>query len=215
MYIYLDESGDLGFDFNKRATTDYFVVTLLLVRNKQNKIKIDKAVERTLKNKINVGKRAKKPENELKGTKTSLGVKEYFYRQIEKAEFEIYTIALNKRRVFKYLQENHERLYNYVARLVIDQIPFRGAKAKIVLSLDKSKSRKEIKEFNRYLFNQLEGVLPLKIPLEIYHLASYESKGVQAADLFCWGVFRKYERGDTKWYKVFKEKIRFKGVYLP
>ena len=29
-YIFLDESGDLGFDFEKKRTTKYFVVTFYL-----------------------------------------------------------------------------------------------------------------------------------------------------------------------------------------
>ncbi len=28
-YIFMDESGDLGFDFDKSGTTNYFVITLL------------------------------------------------------------------------------------------------------------------------------------------------------------------------------------------
>jgi hypothetical protein len=71
----LDESGDVGFDFDKASTTSYFVVTLLLVRGEKNRKAMDKGVERTLKNKVNVGKTKKKSENELKGAKTALPVK--------------------------------------------------------------------------------------------------------------------------------------------
>jgi hypothetical protein len=46
-------------------------------------------------------------------------------------------------------------------------------------------------------------------------VTSEESAGVRAADLFCWGIFRKYERSDQGWYGVFKSKIRFETVYLP
>ena len=33
-YIFLDESGDLGFNFKKKKTSKYFVVTFLFVREK-------------------------------------------------------------------------------------------------------------------------------------------------------------------------------------
>jgi hypothetical protein len=33
MYIFLDESGDLGFDFTKRKTSKFFVMTLLVSEN--------------------------------------------------------------------------------------------------------------------------------------------------------------------------------------
>jgi len=30
-YIFMDESGDLGFDFKKKKTSRYFVVTFLMI----------------------------------------------------------------------------------------------------------------------------------------------------------------------------------------
>jgi hypothetical protein len=31
MYIYLDESGNLDFDFSKKGATQFFVITLLII----------------------------------------------------------------------------------------------------------------------------------------------------------------------------------------
>jgi hypothetical protein len=42
-YIFLDESGDLGFDFSKKKTSQYFVVTFLFVHKKR-------PVEKVIKN---------------------------------------------------------------------------------------------------------------------------------------------------------------------
>jgi hypothetical protein len=36
---------------------------------------------------------------------------------------------------------------------------------------------------------------------------------LQAVDLFAWGLYRKYEVGDTEWYEVFKEKVAFERIY--
>ena len=58
-----------------------------------------------------------------------------------------------------------------------------------------SKNKDEIADFNQHLANQLEALLPLAVPLNIYHERSHENAGLQAVDLFCWGVFRKYEPG--------------------
>jgi hypothetical protein len=38
--------------------------------------------------------------------------------------------------------------------------------------------------------------------------------GLQTADLFAWGIFRKYEREDTAWFEVFREKVRYDDRYL-
>ena len=48
-YIFLDESGDLGFDFTKQKTTKFFVVTILFVDNKRSIEKCVKLVHRNLR----------------------------------------------------------------------------------------------------------------------------------------------------------------------
>ena len=49
LYIYLDESGDLGFDFSKSGTTRKFVVTLLCCESLTARRDMEKAIRRTLK----------------------------------------------------------------------------------------------------------------------------------------------------------------------
>ncbi|MCK4635926.1 MAG: DUF3800 domain-containing protein [Candidatus Moranbacteria bacterium] len=34
-YIFLDESGDLGFDFSKQKTSKFFIVTCIFTNNKR------------------------------------------------------------------------------------------------------------------------------------------------------------------------------------
>ncbi|MDI6794080.1 MAG: DUF3800 domain-containing protein [bacterium] len=113
MYIYLDESGNLGFDFSKKETTDFFVVTLLITKTFMVNRHIQKAIERTIKTKFPKKKRAS--VFELKGSKTNIEIKKYFYKLVEKYDFEIFTLVLNKRKVYNYLEEDKERLYNYIA----------------------------------------------------------------------------------------------------
>ena len=60
----------------------------------------------------------------------------------------------------------------------------------------------------------MEALLPLNIPLNIYHERSHENAGLQAVDLFCWGIFRKYENNDMEWYKVYGDKVGFETEYL-
>ncbi len=69
-------------------------------------------------------------------------------------------------------------------------------------------------DFNQYLINQLEALLPLNTNLNISHLSSEENEGLQAVDLFCWGIFRKYENNDIEWYDVYRNKINYETEYL-
>ena len=107
-----------------------------------------------------------------------------------------------------------KKLYNFLARLLIEKLPMRHATANVRLVLDRSKNRDEIDNFNEYVENHLQAMLPLNTGLTIEHLASHERAGLQAVDLFCWGVARKYERGDLTWYSQFKHMVRYEDEYL-
>lgn len=210
IYLYLDESGDLGFDFFAKKPSKYFTVTVMMIKGMEDRKKISKAVKRTLKNKL-----GKQRGGELKGTKTSIEVKRYFYRQVESVPFEIYALTLNKRRVYEYLTREKARLYNFIAGRVLDKIPYENASTRISLIIDRSKSKNEIKEFNGYLVQQLSGKIDPKIPLNINHHLSHADQPLQAVDLFSWGIFRKREKNDSEWFNVFREKVKYEDVYLP
>src|SRR4030042_7043565 len=98
MFIYLDESGDLGFDFSKKKTTRKFVVTALVCFSQATERDFRKAIRRTLKN-VNRSKNKSRWVHELKGTGTSFAVKQYFFRQLHCQDWSVSTLILNKVRV--------------------------------------------------------------------------------------------------------------------
>jgi len=75
-------------------------------------------------------------------------------------------------------------------------------------------AKPEIEEFNSYIRRNLEGRLPPNIPIDIYHWLSHETYGLQAVDLFCWGIFQKYEKNNFDWLDVYKEKVLFDEQFL-
>lgn len=212
-YLYLDESGDLGFDFVNKKPSRHFVIVILAIRTRENQRILDVAVRRTLKKKVNY-KKKRNLVNELKGTQLNLINKKYFHEQI-KVPFAVYSIILNKRRVFEHLANDKSRVYNYVAKLLIEKLPFEKAETAIKFYVDKSKGKPEIKDFNDYLKSHLEGRLSPKVRLDILHEDSCNMPGLQAADLFAYGIFRKYERKDEAWYSIFKDNIQFERMFLP
>ena len=216
MFIYLDESGDLGFDFSRTKTTRRFVITLLVCHSHAARREFRKAVRRTLEDKLNRKKNKSRRVMEVKGTKTTLKVKEYFLRNVQSGDWAIYALALNKGRVQSHLRtkSGKKKLYNFLARFLVEKLPLSAAARNVEMVVDRSKNKKEIKDFNQYLFNQMEALLPLNTTFNVSHLRSQESAGLQAADLFCWGVFRKYERGDEEWYDMFKDKVAYETEYL-
>lgn len=148
------------------------------------------------------------------GISDSTSAKEYACKLLRDDTYGVYALTLNKRKVFEYLAENKSRVYNYVARLVIDKIPFEKADGNVLLTVDRSKGSAERREFNDYITAQLQGRLDPKVSLDIAHEDSARSPGLQLADLFAWGGHRKYERRDETCLDFFREKLLFEEKYL-
>ena len=212
LYLYLDESGDLGFDFVSRQPSNYFTVSVLAVKGDEQNQAIANAVKLILRRKLKALRGA--DSGELKGSKVELPIKRYFYRKLEAVDFKIYAITLDKRRAFQYLVEDKAKVYNYISRLVLDRITFEDTRVRVILTVDKSKSKPEIQDFNEYLIAHVKSRMDPKIPLEIFHRRSHETLQLQAADLFAWGILRKYERDDREWFDVFRNKVGFEGLCL-
>lgn len=216
MFVFLDESGDLGFNWSKKGTSKYFTVTVLICKDKKATDKVRQAIKKTLRNKIN-NKNTKRISKELKGTGTTIEIKKYFYKNLPDDELSIYSVTLNKERVEEHLKtkDGKKKLYNFLANFIIKKTPLHKAdNTNVNLVLDKCKNKAEIKDFNQYIENQLEANLPLDTRLNITHESSEENLCLQAVDLFCWGIYRKYTYNDKEWYDCFKEKIKYDKKYL-
>lgn len=105
------------------------------------------------------------------------------------------------------------RLYNFIAKQVLDLIPFEKADNAVELIVDKSKRKPELIEFNEYVKSNLKASLDPKVRISIHHRDSCADLCLNAIDLFCWGIFRRYERNDTEWYDIYSEKISFEDKY--
>jgi len=213
-YLYLDESGDLGHYTDSPGASKFFVITVLEVINDKDKKAIEKAVERTLKNKLHRGhSRQMSSITELKATNTTFAVKQHFYRQVEKIPFRLYAVILDKTRFGNHLQFNHNRIYRFITHLVIKALHLEAAMTRALFVLDQRMGGAAIQEFNKLLRLQIESQLPPQVSLFIDHRNSNAMRPLQAVDLFSWGIYRKYEAGDTEWYNVFREKIKFERIY--
>jgi len=213
-FLYLDESGDLGFDFVQKTPSEHFTISIVLVKGYENNRALIKAVRKTLKRKLNKKKGKRRYVHELKGSSSAIKVKQYFYGIAKKIPFEVFSLTLRKRRVYESLSRNKPRVYNWVAKMTLDKIKLEDAKVQVDLVVDKCKGNEQIKEFNEYIIRQLQGRIDPNVPLNIIHGNSTHYHGLQAVDLFSWGIFRTYEKKDTEWYKIFNGKVKFNGTYL-
>lgn len=207
MNIYIDESGCLGFNFKKRGTSKYLIFTALVIQEHQAQKAITKAIQRTLKNKIKHRKNNKETK-ELKGHAASLAVKKYFYKQIQDLSgWELYAVIVNKA---KQNLENMRMMdkatfYDEILITLIKEITFPKAKIPIPMIIDKSKNANLRAKLNMRLKAQVEKYSNTLI---VFHQDSSSEPNLQAVDLFCAGVARKFELADDEWFRVFEKRIK-------
>jgi len=98
-FIFIDESGDLGFDFEKKKTSKFFVVTCLFTKDKRTIEKIVKRTHSELK------KKYRRRFGVLHAVKERPVIRQRLLKRLSEEDLSVMTIYLNKRRVYTRLQE--------------------------------------------------------------------------------------------------------------
>lgn len=212
MHIFLDESGCLGFDFDKKGTSRYFVITLLVASQAEG---VNFAIRRTLKAKLRQKKKTRCIQ-ELKGSGTTIDIKHYFYTQMLRTnDWHLNSIILDKTTVpaSAPLKNNIDRLYNLLAKTLLQDVVIPSDERVVHLHVDRSKEKKEINIFDDFIRLHMETKLPANCTLNIEHLNSQNDVGLQAVDLFCYGIAKKYERNDVDWYNLFQQHIKREIIF--
>ena len=212
MIIYLDESGDCGLNFDRQKTSRYLVIGLLVFPDggtSASHKSVINAVKRTFKNKLS------KYTGELKGNKLTLSIKKYFLREADpESNWCLYAAVADKASWVKYHpQIGGKVLYDEIAKRLFFQISNVENASSINIVVDCSKNKKEITIFDEAITEALSGRLAKNTLLSIKHRSSHEDPGLQAVDLFCSGINRKYEHADLSWYKEFSDKIAVEITY--
>jgi hypothetical protein len=202
-YIFMDESGDLGFDFTKKKTTKFFIITCLFTNNKRPIEKIVKKIHSDLKNKY------KRRFGALHAVREKHITRQRLLKNISEKECFIMTIYLNKKKVYTRLQNEKVVLYNYVANILLDRIYSK----KIIPLNQKIEFVASRKETNKFLNENFKNYLNVQVKnkhksiIDIKIKSPAEEKSLQAVDFICWAIFRKYEYGDDYYYNLIKIKI--------
>jgi hypothetical protein len=97
-YIFMDESGDLGFDFTKVKTSRHFVVTFLLMPDEGTVRAARKIVKKVVRTMSKRGRR--KHTGVLHAHKESPAIRRRLLAEVAKLDIGIFTIVLNKQRVY-------------------------------------------------------------------------------------------------------------------
>lgn len=195
--MFLDESGELGFNFNK-GSTKFFTITLLIcgVLEEQELQRVIKKIrKRVLRKEL-------KKSNEIKWNNSSDDIKKKIFERIERINFEVFTIILDKSKVYDYLKDKKHKLYNYLSNLIIAECSIDG---KFELIVDRSKNKRSLRDdFDNYIRNNLKRECSNLI---IQHADSKSNGGLQVLDFISGAIFNKYEFNNLEFYNKIKERI--------
>jgi len=210
-YIFLDESGDLGFDFRKKKTSKFFIVTCLFTGNKRPIEKIVKKTHSELK------KKYKRRFGILHAVKEKPITRQRLLKRLNEKDCTVMTIYLNKKKVYTKLRDEKPVLYNYVTNILLDRIYTKKIihiKDRVELIASRRETNKFLNEnFKNYLNRQVENRHKTDIKISIR--TPSDEKVLQAVDFVSWAIFRKYEYGDDSYYNLIKNKIVEENPLFP
>jgi len=199
MYIYLDESGDLGF---RQGSTKYFSIAFVIVKEPKKFRRCVKSV----KVKYNIPK-----NDELKGAKSRKIIKEDLLRKFSALDLEIHAITVRKENVDLRLRKNTNILYNYIVGLsLVKRILEEPMNISVTLLVDKRiTSVTSGFNFNDYLRYKIWYEAERRdIDLNILHLDSHQAYAIQGIDIICNSIFRKYSSNNYELFNIIRGKVK-------
>jgi len=199
MYVFLDESGDLGFG---RGGTKYFTIAFVVM---ENPVPFRRCVKR-VKVKYHIPR-----DVELKGSTTRSLIKKDLLSRFVELDIEVHAITVKKTNVEPKLRKDTNILYNYMVGLsLVERILEEPKDVKVVINVD----RRIIAitsgfKFNEYLRYKIWYEKERRdIDLNINHLDSHEAYAIQGIDVICNSIFRKYNSNNYNLFNIMRDKVK-------
>lgn len=208
-YIFLDESGDLGF---KPTSSKWFIFTIVLTNDHRKVEKVIKKIRNGLKKKY-------KRVNELHAYHSQPLIRKKMLKLLsENRDLKVFCVILNKKKVYVDLQNQKNYLYNYTANILLDRLHHNkklvDINEPIELYIDQKDTNKFIRDnFEKYLKQNFTKRGNIKVNIKIK--PSHTEKCLQAVDFISWAIFRKYEQNDYEYYEIIKSKVLEENLLFP
>lgn len=207
-YIFLDESGDLGF---KKTSSKWFLFTIAIIQDARALERIVKKIWRPMKKKH-------KRLGELHASQEKDITRKRMLKMLSEInELKVLCIILNKEKVYVDFQNQKNYLYNYTANILLDRLHTKEILAfgeAVNLYIDRKDTKKQLREnFIRYLTDSMKKRRDGDFSVVLH--SSHENKSLQAVDFISWAIFRKYEKGDYEFYEIIKKKIVDERLLFP
>lgn len=209
LHLFLDESGDLGFDFTKRGTSRIFVVTILITREKRSIEKVVREVHRSLRAKF------RRVSGVLHAHREEGATRRRLLEGLARKHCSIIAIVLNKQKVFTNLQDEKVVLYNYVTNILMDRLMNKhlaNPGESVVLVASQRETNKFLNEnFRSYISDKVRTNHHFDIRVVIR--TPSQEKALQAADCASWAIFRKFQHGDSAYLDMMGGKVEIAPLF--
>lgn len=199
MLVFIDDSGDPGFNF-ERGSSVYFALAAVIFDDNKEAETVSAAIN-DLRNKLNW-----KCEKEFKFNKSNLGIRKTFLTTVTKYNFRIRILLVDKRKIRSpELRSNKNSFYNFMIKELLTHSNGTINNANIYLDGHEDKSYK--KAARTYFRKQLNS--NSKIAKKLEFVDSKKNNLIQIADMIASSITRsKSDKNDAIVYiQIFKKRI--------
>lgn len=213
--LFLDESGDCSFSQNSRCK--HFIITVISI-DPQVAIVVKRRLKRQFAKFIKTGwPKQKEVKSHALFVDRRFGAKamETIINLLTSVPtLEISYIVINKDGITNEPFRNapYGTAYNYFAGILLSEMVFQDKMYDIHLIYDiRNKETHPKKHFKEYLEAKIcEKSLENNVDtsISIVGSPSHEVYGLLAVDYFSWALYRKFEYGDDRFSKIFKNKLK-------
>lgn len=200
MFVFIDESGDLGFDFTKKGKpSDFFVVGAI-------KIGDEKFLNRVIKKHRKRLRKKKEDGKEVKFSNTSPPNRRRILEDISKLDLEIFFVYINKHHAYARIKDDPVRMYSYLLKILVEKCFSKPVEEKTTIVFDRCFSKAQQEALKLYLTTQ-NAFLLFSDKVEIIHKPSHESNGLLCADFICGAEANKLT-GNQFYFDIIKENVK-------
>jgi hypothetical protein len=205
-FVFADEAGD--FDFSRRQNVSrYFIVCAIHL----NSCEIGHELLRLRRDLLWDG--VELPDGYFHATRDPHFVRERVFGVLNSFEFDVYAQILEKSKAQQQVRDTNHSFYKYAWYYL-----FRHSMRRIITSIDDQlmmttasigvkKGQADFSDAMRDVLQQTQRVDAGS--WRAAFVPSMSDPCLQAADYCTWAIQRKWERGDDRWYKLIKRKIRY------
>jgi len=215
MNIYIDESGDLGFSFQKPyrkgGSSRYLTITFLLIPKD-----LSKYSKRIVKNFFE--KKGNSTKKEIKGKDLSDNDKLYIAERTDKLlqkykKIRIISITVDKRKVKTHIRDDPNKLYNYMIGLALPK----EIKHQDRVTLIPDKRSIKVASGNSlidYLKIKSWFEFDSKTIIDYQPLESHTALNLQFIDWISNIIWNKYEDGEIEALNIFEKRIELVELFF-